>query len=164
MEVPQSKSMLPSDKFLVGTSLALPSFDEARRFQMKKFWEERGFKFILTDGNLHLARRGAFFKTFFSMNPQCLETKLTATWMGAKELECLMEVNLAMQQITEWHKAFLELEMITFESYMLNDDKKTSLWREFEEDLQQANNLYVWTLSMGGKKMPADRKRKYLNR
>lgn len=156
--------MVANDKFLVGTSLALPSFDEARRLQMKKFWQERGFKFILADGNMHLARRGAFLKTFFSMNPQCLETKLTATWMGSKELECVMEVNLAMQQITEWHKAFLELEMITFESYMLNDDKKTSLWREFEEDLQQANNLYVWTLTMGGNKLPADRKRKYLNR
>jgi len=155
---------MATDKFLVGTTLKLPSFDEARRFQFKKYWEDRAFKFILNDGNLHLARRGSFFKTLFSMNPQCLETKLTATWMPDKELECVMEINIAMQQITEWHKAFLELEMITFESYMLNDDKKKSLWREFEEDLQQANNLYVWTIGMGGKNMPADRKRKYLNR
>jgi hypothetical protein len=154
---------MDSSKFLVGTMLKLPSFDEARRHQYKKFWEERGFKFILTDEKMHLARRGAFFKTFFSMSPKYLETKLTASWVN-KELECIMEVNLLLQQVTEWHKAFLELEMITFESYMQSDDKKLSLWQEFEEDLKDADTKYTWTCGLFGKKMPADKKRKYLGR
>lgn len=151
-------------KFLVGTSIKLPAFDEARRLQMKRFWEERGFKFILTDDKLHLARRGAFVKTFFSTNPQFLETKLTATWSQEKELECIIEVNLFMQQVTEWHKAFLELEMVVFESYMLHDDKKVSLWREFEEDRRQADSKYYWTAGLLGRKMPAEAKKKYLGR
>ena len=131
---------------------------------MKKFWQESGFKFILTDDNLHLARRGAFVKTFFSMNPRYLETKLTANWTQDKELECVMEINLFLQQVTDWHKAFLELEMIIFESYMLNDDKKTSLWRDFEEDLRQADATYMWTAGCFGKKMPDNLRRKYLGR
>lgn len=156
----------PADptKFLVGTSFKLPAFDDARRSQMKRFWEERGFKFILTDEKLHLARRGTFVKTFFSTNPQFLETKLTATWSQERELECIMEVNLFMQQISEWHKGFLELEMITFESYMLNDDRKTPVWRQFEEDMRQADRIYLWTAGICARKMPAEAKRKYLGR
>lgn len=156
--------MADANKFLVGTSLKLPAFDEARRFQFKKYWQECGFKFILSDGNLHLARRGAFVKTFFSMNPRHLETKLTAAWMPSKELECVMEINMFLQQITEWHKAFLELEMLIFESYMLNDDRKTALWREFEEDLKDADAKYMWTAGIFGKKMPENLRRKYLGR
>jgi len=166
---PDESEQLPTgkmdkDKFSVGTLLKLPSFDEARQFQLKKFWQERGFTFALTDSNLLLARRGSFVQTLFSMNPQVLETKLTATWSEAKELECLMEINLFLQQVTEWHKAFLELEMITFENYMLHDDKKSALWREFNDDMQIANLQYLWTFGLGGKKMPDQMKRKYLNR
>lgn len=156
--------MAAPNKFLVGTDLKLPSFDEARRFQLKKFWQERGFQFILTDDHMHLARRGAFYKTFFSTSPRHLETKLTATWTDDKQLEVVMEVNLAFQQVTEWHKAFLELEMITFESYIQYDDRKASLWREFEEDLKEADTKYTWTGGVFGKKMPEDKRRKYLGR
>lgn len=152
-----------NSKFLVGTNLKLPSFDEARRNQYKRFWQERGFKFILTDEKLQLARRGSFFKTFFTMNPRYLETKLTSNWTN-NELECIMEVNLALQQVTEWHKAFLELEMITFESFMQDDDRKAFLWREFEADLKEADAKYTWSCGLLGKKMAADKKRKYLGR
>jgi hypothetical protein len=155
---------MDSNKFLVGTSLKLPSFDEARSFQFKKYWQDHGFKFILTDSSLLLARRGAFVKTFFSMNPRHLQTKLTANWTEEKELECVMEINLFLQQTTEWHKAFLELEMITFESYMLNEDKKASLWRDFEEDLRQADATYMWTAGIFGKKLPDNLRSKYLGR
>ncbi len=155
---------MESNKFLVGTDLKLPSFDEARRFQFKKFWQENGFKFILTDEKLHLARRGAFYKTLFSMNPRYLETKLSATWTSSQVLECVMEINLSLQQITEWHKAYLELEMIVFESYMLTDDRKTSLWRDFQDDLRQADAQYTWTAGILGKKMPENLRRKYLGR
>jgi len=143
--------------------LNLPSFDEARRQQYKRYWQERGFNFILTDEKMHLARRGAFFNTFFSMNPKHLETKLTAAWTS-KELEVVMEVNLYLQQVTEWHKAYFELEMITFESYMQYEDRKASLWREFEEDLKDADAKYTYSCGIFGKKMPADKKRKYLGR
>ncbi len=160
----RAKNSVDANKFLVGTNLKLPSFDEARSFQFKKYWQECGFKFILTDGNLHLARRGAFAKTFFSMNPRFLETKLTAVWLPANELECVMEINMFLQQVTEWHKAYLELEMIIFESYMLQDDKKTALWRQFEEDLRQADAQYMWTAGIFGKKMPESLRRKYLGR
>lgn len=156
--------MAAPNKFLVGTDLKLPSFDEARRFQLKKFWQERGFQFILTDDHMHLARRGAFYKTFFSTSPRHLETKLTATWTKERELEVVMEVNLAFQQVTEWHKAFLELEMLTFESYMERDDQQKKLWQEFEEEMKMADVMYTWTVGCFGKSMPAEKKLKYLGR
>lgn len=154
---------MTNSQFLVGTNLKMPSFDEARRDQYKRFWQERGFSFILTDPNMQLARRGSFFNTFFSMNPKHLETKLTGTWQN-QELECVMEVNLTLQQVTEWHKAFLELEMITFESFMQYDDRKTTLWRDFVEDLKNADAKYTWSCGIFGRKMPDDKKKRYLGR
>ncbi len=84
--------------------------------------------------------------------------------MPSKELECVMEINMFLQQTTEWHKAFLELEMIIFESYMLNDDRRLSLWREFEEDLKDADAKYMWSAGIFGKTMPEGLRRKYLGR
>lgn len=75
-----------------------------------------------------------------------------------------MEVNLAFQQVTEWHKAFLELEMLTFESYMERDDQQKKLWQEFEEEMKMADIMYTWTVGCFGKSMPAEKKLKYLGR
>jgi hypothetical protein len=128
--------------------IALTSWDESTRQKIVEFWEERGVVFSDTAGDVLRGKRGSLWGNLTSYDMSKLRSKLTVTRSGPTEIECTLDVNTAMQRITDWNMAYWRLEMDTLESWLLSGDLKQEEWARHEVGAHKAD--VAWTLS-GGK-------------
>jgi hypothetical protein len=136
----------------------IPSWNEFARFKMIDFWSRRRVKFSDTFGNVLIGRRGNLLGNITSFDMSKLISKLTITVSTEHEVHCVLKVNTVMQIITEYNRAWWNLEMETFESYLLQSDEQDERWEKFEVNNKKA--AIVWTLTSGliGNKIPPEEK------
>ena len=122
------------------------------------FWSRRRVVFSETSGKTLVGRRGNLFGNLTSFDMSKLIAKLTVTISEQNEVYCVLDVNTVLQQITEYNKAWWDLEMDTFESFLLHNDEQEEKWKKFGVHYKKA--AWAWSFSYGvrGNKMPPEEK------
>ena len=69
-------------------------------------------------------------------------------------ISLVLTVHTVFQQITQWNRAFWELEMATCESFLLHDDRRDAEWVQFMKAHRKAALVWTLTLGLGGQRIP----------
>jgi hypothetical protein len=122
------------------------------------FWTRRRFKFIEANGCILTAKRGNLLGNLISLDMSRLISTLTVTVSSDNEIRCVLKVNTFMQIITDYNRAWWDLEMEMFESFMLETDEQNERWENFQDKHKKA--ALAWALSSGilGRKIPPGEK------
>ena len=65
-----------------------------------------------------------------------------------------LTVCTVFQQITEWNRAYWELELATCESFLQRGDLRETQWTEFRKANRRAALVWTFTMGLGGQRMP----------
>jgi hypothetical protein len=134
--------------------IQVPVWDEQVRQKVIGFWQGRGITFREVTDSLLSGHRGSFWGNLTSYDMSKLLADLTIRKTKANEISCQLDVDTCGQDITEWNKAYWQLELDTLESYLLYGDQKTEEWKQFLRNSRAA--AWQWSLSLTwlGRKMP----------
>ena len=135
-------------------TVRLPEWSEELKTKAIRFWQQRRFRFDIVDGTTLTGRRGSIWGNLVSFDMSKLIACLTLTRVGDSNLMCVLDVNPVLQTITEWNRAYWELEMDTLESWMLRDDLRQDEWSAFLRASRRASLLWVFSLGLAGTRMP----------
>jgi hypothetical protein len=111
------------------------------------YWARRGIIFGETEGNILTGKRGSLLGNFFSYNMSKLITKLSISVSAYNVLTCTLDVNTVMQGITQRNIEYWNLEMDTFESYLLTNDEQIENWQDFKK--RNILAAIIWTVTLG---------------
>ena len=125
----------------------VPMWDESLTQKAIHFWSKRGVAFMRSEGNTLSGKRGSLLGNLFSYDMSKLISKLSISVSSDNELTCILDVNTVMQGITERNKEYWDLEMDTFESFLLRNDEQTENWDDFRK--RNVLGAIIWTLTFG---------------
>ena len=148
---PKMNNML---QLQVVKTIQVPIWDEQAKQKVITFWQGRGITFgEVTEGHLR-GHRGSLWGNMTSYDMSKLLANLTISQIGPNEIVCQLDVDTRGQDITDWNKAYWQLEMDTLESSLLHGDQKEETWQQFRKDSKAA--AWQWSLSFArfGRKMP----------
>lgn len=133
--------------FTVTRTISLEAWSKAARQKAKVFWKSHGFTFTEDSEYLLFGRRGSILSNLTTYNPTKLLSTLTVTSLEPSTIDCAVVVDGFNQIWTEWDQACLELEMATFENYLVFGDDRAELWGRFFKSYNKA--AAIWTLTGG---------------
>lgn len=138
--------------------LQVPVWDEAQKKRVIDFWSRRRIIFSETADDTLIGTRGNWCGNLTSFDMSKLISKLTITFLKQNELYCVLHINTTFQVITEYNRAWWDLEMDTFESFLLRNDEQEQKWEKFNVAYKKA--AWAWSFSRGikGNKMPPEEK------
>ena len=137
-------------------SIAAPWTEETRQ-QLRAFWSARRFRFSDTPPGTLFATRGHLLWNLIAFDMARLPAELSISSTQSGHLDLAMVVHTAFQQITEWNRAFWELEMASCESFLLHGDKRDTEWLAFRKANRKATIIWTFTFTLGGRKMPKNK-------
>ena len=125
----------------------VPTWDESLTQKSIDFWSKREIVFEKKDGNVLYGRRGSLLENLFSYDISKLISKLSISVSSNNELTCILDVNTVMQGITERNKEYWNLELDTFESFLLRNDEQIENWDDFRK--RSTLGAIIWTFTFG---------------
>src|SRR5438105_2728451 len=132
---------------------------EAVRQRAVGYWSRRGMVFREAGEALLTGSRGSVWGNLISFDPSELMAEVTITFDDSAGVRCVLVVDRSFQIVTDWNRAWWELELETFESFLVSRDEQPHRWQVFKEAHRRA--AWDWALSVGmrGRKIsPADRR------
>ena len=124
-----------------------PIWDESLKQKAINFWSKRGIVFEKIEGNALHGKRGSLLGNLFSYDMSKLISTLSISVSADSELTCILDVNTVMQGITERNKEYWNLEMNTFESFLLRNDEQVDNWEDFRK--RSVLGAIIWTITFG---------------
>ncbi len=96
------------------------------------FWTERGIRFeAVTDAQAY-GGRGHILWNLVTFDMRKLSSKLTLTdHPETRTITCTLQVDTRFQLITSENRAFFDVEMDAFETYLRTGGKAEAEWREY---------------------------------
>jgi hypothetical protein len=151
---PNQPARLGRPSVKIEKEIDLPIWNEGVKQKVITYWSERGITFNDISGDVLTGRRGSVWGNLTSFDMSKLMARLTVSLAVPNTVSCVLDVNTILQGITEWNRAYWQLEMETFESFLLTGDKKDEVWRTFLKANKKAS--LAWTLSLGaaGRELP----------
>lgn len=142
----------------VEKTFQIPIWDEFTRYKMIDYWSRRGIRFSESLGTTLKGRRGSWLGNITSFDMSKLMSELTINVSAENQVYCVLQVNTFMQIITDYNRAWWNLEMETFESYLLQTDEQDERWKRFRANDKKA--AIAWTLTSGlvGNRIPPEEK------
>jgi hypothetical protein len=125
----------------------IPVWDEFVKFRTIDFWTRHRIKFTETLGNKLIGTRGSLFGNLISFDMSRLTSKLSISVSPQNTVCCLLEVNTFMQKITEYDRAWWDLEMEIFKTFLLKADEQEARWKKFNTNHKKAT--LKWNFSLG---------------
>ncbi len=107
------------------------------------YWENRGMKFIRRSEAYLKGTRGNFLGNLLSFNMKHLICQIEID-KKQDRLECILSVNTILQYITESNYNFFELELETFEKYLLSNDLNQRAWQEQRKKSKQQDISFIF--------------------
>jgi len=139
--------------FVVTRSFHLDTWDESCRNKAKEFWQRQNFEFTESSDHMMQGKRGTLVQNFCCCDPSRVTSTLTITSLEPNKIDAAIVVNTTFQLWSDWDKAFVQLEMATFESYLLFDDAKETSWKEFRKWYNFAAVRAYTTFNLRGYRM-----------
>lgn len=129
-------------------------WNEPTRQKLVEFWGKRRFSFSPSHEAHLSANRGSLIGNAISFDMSRLLTELRIEPVAPKKILLSMTVDTRLQSITEWNRAFWDLEMATCESFIKTGDLLENQWAEFSKGDRKASWTWVLTLTLGGRRKP----------
>ena len=142
-----------SQTLQIKKSIEAPWTEEMRQ-KLIAFWLKRHFHFSDTTSSPLVATRGHILWNLITFDMTRLRADLSVGSVQPGRIDLAMAVHTAFQQVTEWNRAFWDLEMATCESFVLHGDSREAEWIEFTRANRRANIIWTLTLALGGRKIP----------
>ncbi|HEY9787402.1 MAG TPA: hypothetical protein V6D17_18580 [Candidatus Obscuribacterales bacterium] len=152
-----------SSIYTVVRAIRVPEWDEETRSRTITFWTQRGMHFFETGTNVLRARRGRLLHNVYSFDNSKLKADLTLTVADLPIVDCVMHIDTSFQDWTDWNRAYFHLEMVTFETFLLRDDKQEKLWQCFKKDSNLATTRWFISAMFFGRRMSRAEWAKYTN-
>lgn len=150
---------MKSPTLQIRKSIAAPWTEETRR-KLIAFWSGRHFRFSDASAERLAATRGNILWNLFSFDMTRVRADLRINSPQSHGIDLTLVEHTAFQQVTEWNRAFWDLEMATCESFLLRGDTRDAEWREFTKGNRKANIIWTLTLGLWGCKTPKEPKPK----
>jgi hypothetical protein len=125
----------------------IPIWNESLKQKSINFWSKRGVVFEKIEENALHGKRGSLLGNLFSYDMSKLISTLSISVLPDNELTCILDVNTVMQGITDRNKEYWNLEMNTFESFLLRNDEQVDNWEDFRK--RSVVGAIIWTLTFG---------------
>lgn len=125
----------------------VPAWNETTKEKAIGYWTRRRIIFSETSGDTLIGKRGNLVGNLTSFDMSKLMAHLTIKNSSDNEVSCVLVVNTVMQSVTDYNKAWWDLEMDTFESYLLRNDEQEEKWRKFGAAHKKA--AWNWSLTFG---------------
>jgi hypothetical protein len=133
------------------------AWTEGSRQKLISFWSARRFRFSEASAASLIATRGHILWNLVSYDSTRLRAELSICSSEPDRIALMLTVHTAFQQITEWSRAFWDLEMETCESFLLCGDLRDVEWVEFMKAYRRAAIIWTLTLTLGGRRIPKTR-------
>ena len=130
------------------------AWTEGTRQKLVSFWSERRFRFSDASAASLFAKRGHVLWNMVSYDMTRLRADLNIEPAQLDRISLVLTVHTVFQQITQWNRAFWELEMATCESFLLHDDRRDAEWVQFMKAHRKAALVWTLTLGLGGQRIP----------
>ena len=140
----------------VRKSIQLPTWDEEMRQKLVSFWQQRGIVFTEKSENLLVGKRGSLWGNLTSFDMSKLTTNLTISRSKGCLIECKLEINTVMQEITHFNRAYWQLELDTLESWLLFGFKRDAEWREFHNAVRKESVNWAVKKTLTGSGLPSE--------
>jgi hypothetical protein len=124
------------------------------RQKLIAFWSTRRFRFGEASDMSLSAERGHLAWNLISYDMTKLRAHLNIGPTESNRILVRLRVQTSFQQITEWNRAFWDLEMETCESYCLRGDLREADWQSFLKASRRAALLWTFTGGFMGQKVP----------
>ncbi|MHB8084707.1 MAG: hypothetical protein ACYDHZ_02640 [Dehalococcoidia bacterium] len=131
----------------VDRAFKVPNWDSIVKQKAIDFWIQRGATFKDTSGNSLVGKRGNWWGNATSFDMAKLITRVSITVSFQNDLHCITEINTTGQILTKMNRAYWDLELDTFRSYILNGDMQIDLWNKYKKDSKQS--ALSWIFSAG---------------
>ena len=130
------------------------AWDESARHKTIDFWSRKQIVFSETGERQFIGKRGNLWGNLSSFDMSKIMAKITITVSEQNEVRCVLEINPVMQKITEWNKAWWDLEMDSFATFLLQNDEQVEKWQEFLPQYYKAARVWMSTAGLKGNKIP----------
>jgi hypothetical protein len=137
-------------------SFFIPQWDETIRQRVLDFWSRRNIVFKKITGDTLIGKRGNLWGNLTSFDMSKLMAELSIKVSSENRISCVLEVNPFMQHITDWNKAWWNLEMESFESFLLNGNEQVEKWKHFTAAHQKAASVWSFTFGLRGNEPSPD--------
>ena len=128
---------------IISKNFCVPEHDDSLNERIIKFWSGRGINLLKDTKSSLTGKRGNFLGNLISYDTSKLITKLTVKIENGRII-CEFNINTVFQYITNLNKKFWELELETFESFILNNENQDELWKEYYKESRRSN--FIWTI------------------
>ncbi len=121
-------------------TFAVAGWDDETRARAMQYWRERGVRFGASTGEMLRGRRGSLWGNGWGLSIQRFRTKLTIAHGEDRRLTCVLDVDPTLASISRSCRNFLELELATFESWLLRGDEQPEAWARLRADNRRRFN------------------------
>lgn len=126
----------------------IDSFDISVQ-RLSAYWENRGMKFVERSETYLKGKRGNLLGNLFAFNMKNIISQIEIRKQPEK-IECKLSINTIFQYITSSNKRFFQLELETFERYLLFDDLNEEAWQALaikskQQDIYISFVIYFFT-------------------
>jgi hypothetical protein len=129
-------------------------WDDVVRRKAIDFWSRRGISFFESSETTLVGRRGSIFGNLVSFNMSDLLSSLWINISLKNEVHCVLDVDTILQRITEYNRAWWDLEMETFESFLLRSDEQEAKWQAFLASHHNASLAWAASFGILGSQVP----------
>lgn len=130
-------------------TMYISTWNEQVKAGVIAFWQGRGISFDEVTDSYFKGHRGSVWGnlTSFDMSKLITDLTLTISPMEPYKVICSLDVDTRFQIVTDWNKEYWQLELDTFESYLLHGDQKKGEWDQLRKESKALDGL--WVLSLG---------------
>jgi hypothetical protein len=114
---------------------------------VRHFWEKRRITFLDESEGTLMGMRGSKLWNAVTFDMSKLRSDLSIVFnQQAGTIECVLDVNTSLQQITPMNQMYFVEEMSVFESYLKAGDEQEEAWKEFKQEYSKDNRRWFWRL------------------
>lgn len=128
---------------VISKTLQLPTWNQDVKQQIISFWSARGFSFSQESGDTIVGTRGSIWGNLTSFDMSKLISTLTVSINDSACCTCTLDVYTIAQTITPWNAAHWQLELDTFENWILYGNAMEHEWAELQNASAKSNLLWV---------------------
>ncbi len=141
----------------VSRSIVISEWNDAIRRKIVDFWQERRVVFTVSEGRTLEGKRGSLLGNMTSFDMTRLITTLTVSRTSPAEIVCRLDIDTTFQSITTWNEAYWQLEMDTFESWLLYGEDKKAEWEAYYKTARAGDIRWLLSFGLFGNRTPPER-------
>ena len=127
----------------------LSEWNEGSRRKVVEYWADRNVRFMHVSENELVGTRGSLLGNMVSPQMQDVLTTMKVEVTESKECVCVLDIATTFQIITSWNRRYWQLELDTFESFLLRGERRQAEWASYSTRANKADCLTSIAIFVG---------------